>query len=180
MTTDQLIAVAGVVISALGPMAVVAVAFLANKRFKHFERSLEEQRRVSDTRFQLYKDIAFQLNDIYAYFTFVGDWKKYRVRNVVALKRQLDRHVYSYRPLFTETFNDKYDSFIAACFQTYGEWGRDARLRTTAKYRREEDKAEFADCFTEEDNQSAIKACYRALLACLAEDLGISPARAAQ
>ena len=175
MTTDQIIALASVIVGAAGPLAVVVVAFMADKRFKHFEQGLDKQRRASDTRFELYREIGFKLNDLYAYFMYVGNWKDHSPAQIIAHKRELDRHIFTYRPLFSDTFNSQFDRFILDCFEMFGGWRKDARLRTTSKYRAEHGDDGWAECFTQEDNRKAIKSSYASLLNILADDLGIKP-----
>jgi hypothetical protein len=176
VTAANWISLAAIIVSLLTPAAIAVLAFTLNKRFKHFERSLEEQRRVSETRFELYKEIGFQLNDLYAYFNYVGNWKSQSPAEVIDRKRALDRHVFTYRPIFSQEFNANFDRFILSCFQMYGGWRKDARLRTTSKHRTEDGDLAFAECFTQEDNRAAIRESYRALLDCLAKDLGVSQA----
>ena len=145
VTTDQWIDVAGVAVSATGPLAVVFLALLANKRFKYFEQAIERQQRVTETRFDLYKDIGFRINDLYAYFNYIGNWKEQSATSMISHKRELDRHVYTYRPIFSDEFNACYDRFILDCFKLYGGWRKDAKLRTSAKHRNEEGEQEWAD-----------------------------------
>ena len=173
MTLDQSIAIAGVAVSALGPLAVIWIAFLANKRFKHFERAIENQRRISDTRFELYRDIGFQLNDIFAYFQYVGNWKESNPDQIVEKKRHLDRHVFTFGPVFSDEFVTAYNRFILDCFQMYGGWRKDARLRTTSKHRKEVGDPDWARCFTEENNRKDIRNSYDVLLRILAKDLSL-------
>jgi hypothetical protein len=174
MKAADWIALGAVFATLLTPIAIVVLGFTFNKRFKNFERTLEEQRRVSETRFQLYQDIGFKLNDLYAYFLYVGNWKENDPRKIVEYKRELDRHVFTYRPIFSNDFNKKYDGFILSCFKTFGGWKKDARLRTTSKHRLEEGQPEWSEWFTEEDNRQAIRESYRSLLDCLASDLGVA------
>jgi len=173
MKAPDWIALAAVLASLLTPAAITILGFMLNKRFKHFERSLEEQKRLSETRFSLYKDIGFKLNDIYAYFMYVGNWKLHTPMQIVEHKRELDRHVFTYRPIFSGEFNKEYDHFILSCFEMYGGWRKDARLRTTSKHRAEEGDAAWAEYFTEVDNRRAIKDSYHRLQACLAADLDL-------
>jgi hypothetical protein len=170
VTTENWIALAT---GLLTPAALAYVAYLLNRRFKHFERSLEEQRRITEARFELYKDIGFKLNDLYSYFSYVGNWKEHSPKQIIEHKRELDRHVFTYRPIFSEDFNHKYDQFVRSCFKTYGGWGKDARLRTSAKHRAEEGDKDWAVCFTGENNHKQIKEAYGRLLECLAVDLGV-------
>jgi hypothetical protein len=173
MTPANWIALAGVLASLTTPAALAVFGFKLNKRLKHFERSLDERKRASDTRFQLYKDIGFQLNDIFTYFLCVGSWKDHTPADIVSRKRMLDRHVYTYRPVFSAEFNSEYDRFIAACFATFGGWGKDAALRTRSMHRKEDGDEQWMHCFTQEDNMDEIAEAHRRLLSVLASDLNL-------
>ena len=177
MTTDQIIAACNALATAAGPIVVVVVAILADRRFKDFERGLEERRRVSDTRFALYREIGFQLNDLYVYFTYRGNWKDHSPQDMIEYKRQLDRHIFTYAPLFSEAFSKKYNHFILACFEMYGGWRKDARLRTTSAHRAEEGNPVFAHCFTEKDNRKEITSAYEGLMQALAVELNVDAIR---
>ncbi|WP_156340469.1 hypothetical protein [Sphingomonas sp. Leaf17] len=173
MIARDWIALIGVLASLTTPAALAIIGFKLNKRPKHFERSLDEQKRTSETRFQLYKDIGFKLNDIYSYFLYVGSWKDHTPADVIVRKRELDRHVYTYRPVFSAEFNKQYDRFISACFSMFGGWGKDASLRTFSMYRKEGGDDNWSDCFTQEDNCTEIMAAYKKLLSSLASDLNM-------
>jgi hypothetical protein len=174
MTTDQWINLAGLLVSALGPITVFSLAVFANKRLKKFEKNIESKQKISDKRFDLYKEIGFQLNDVYAYFAFVGHWKDYSAVEIVERKRQLDRHIHTYRPVFSDEFNKRYSDFIENCFATFGGWGKDARLRTSSRHRAEDGDKKSAECFTGENNIAAIRNSYQALIDALARDLGMA------
>jgi hypothetical protein len=174
VTNSEWISLADVIGSLFTPIAIVLFGFILNKRLKHFEEGLEEQRRTSNTRFELYKDIGFQLNDIFAYFSFIGSWKAFSASDIVGRKRELDRHIFTYRPLFSAEFGQRYDRFMAEAFSVFGGIGKDARLRTTALHRPEEGDALKADCFTEEDNEIAIMEAYQALMGSLADEVGFT------
>jgi hypothetical protein len=174
MTPTNWIALASVLVGLLTPVALAVLGLTLNKRLKQFERTLDAQRRASETRFTLYKDIGFKLNDLYSYYMFVGKWKRYSLADIVERKREIDSHVFTYRPIFSPEFGGLYDAFMAQCFRLYGGMGKDAKLRTTREFRLEENDPSKAECFTEEDNRSAIFDTYSALMAALASEVGLS------
>jgi hypothetical protein len=96
MTPANWIAISAIGTSLFTPVAIAVLGFLLNKRLKHFEKSIESQKRTSDVRFSLYKDIGFYLNDLFSYFMFVGKWKSHSLPDVVDIKRNLDRYVFTY------------------------------------------------------------------------------------
>lgn len=174
MSTADQIALASVIVSALTPIALIGVGYWLDRRIKHVEGSFEKERHLVEVRLELYREIAFKLNDLFAYFNFVGLWKELVCHEVIKRKRELDRHVYAYRPIFSDEFFTKYVAFTNAAFVTNTGWRRDAMLRTFTEHRSEHGNEELMSCFTQEDNRSEIRVAYEELLACLADNLGFS------
>jgi hypothetical protein len=172
VTFDQKMAVAGLAASLLTPFALLSVGYFINRRLRELEGMAARQRKISDTRFDLYKEIGFQLNDLYSYFLFVGNWKELSAREIIARKRALDRHVYTYRPIFSVELFAKYTAYMDSAFRTHGDFGSDAQLRTSPDRRPEKDSADAA-WFTGEDNRPEIKASYQAIIDQLAAELGV-------
>ena len=156
------------------PVALLIVGFFLDHRLKSVERVVEREAKLSETRFELYKDVAFQLNDIFAYFNFVGLWKELTCKQVIKRKRELDRHVYAYKPVLSSDFFEKYIKFTDAAFVTNTGWRQDAKLRTFTTHRDEHGDEELMESFTQEDNRQDISSAYDDLLQCLAKDLAIS------
>lgn len=173
MTFDQKLGLAGLLASLLTPLALLAIGYHVNQRVKDYERHAEHQRGLSATRFELYKEIGFQLNDLYSYFLHVGVWKELSAADVIARKRALDRHIYTYRPIFSAELFALYGAFMAAAFKTYGAMGSDAQLRTSAEHRSEQGHAGAQAWFTGEDNREQIKRAYRDFIDRLALELGV-------
>lgn len=159
--------------SVLTPLAVLGVGYWLDRRVKSVEHSIEREHRVAGTRFELYKEIGFQLNDLYAYFNYVGMWKELTPAEIVRRKRELDRHIYTYKPLFSTSFFEHYLAFTAATFRTNVGWREDAKLRTWSVHRAEDGDPDWMTYFTQEDNLAAIRKAYDELIACLAENLGV-------
>ena len=174
MSKADQIALAGVLVSLATPIVLLVIGYFIDQRIKSVETTLENDRRLSDARFELYRDIAFQLNDIYAYFNFVGLWKTLSCHDIIERKRELDRHVYSYRPIFSEDFFRLYVNFTDAAFVTNVGWRKDAKLRTFTEHRDEEGDPNAMACFTQEDNRHEIRKAYEELLTCLAADLSLA------
>ena len=174
MTTEEQIALASVIVSAATPVALVAVGYFLDHRIKSVERTVERETKLSEARFDLYKEIAFQLNDIFSYFNFVGLWKELTCENVIERKRALDRHIYAYRPVLSSQFFERYLKFTEEAFVTNTGWRKDAKLRTFTTHRDEHGDEEKMACFTQEDNRANIRHAYDELLQCLAADLSLA------
>lgn len=172
MTFEQKLGLASLAASLLTPFALIGVGFFLDRRLRTFEGRAARQQKISDARFDLYKEIGFQLNDIYSYFLYVGNWKELSARDVVSRKRTLDRHLYTYRPIFSEQLFERYQAYMSAAFQMHGGMGTDARLRTVADHRAEQGTPDV-DFFTGEDNREAVKTAYQAMIDQLAAELDV-------
>jgi hypothetical protein len=173
MTFQQTIAVAGLLVSMLTPLTLLVLGNRLNRRLREHERAAERDRKISETRFEIYKDIGFKLNDIYCYFLHLGAWQDLTADEVLHRKRNLDRHFYTYRPLFSEPLFQRYSVFMCSGFETFGPMGTAARLRTSVDYRRERNEPAQHARFTGEDNREEIKTAYFAFMDALAVELGV-------
>ncbi|MGF1457289.1 MAG: hypothetical protein ACFB6R_18165 [Alphaproteobacteria bacterium] len=168
MTLYEMLDVAA---NGLTPLAILLASVWFSFRAR---READHNRKFSELvvkRVELWDKLAFPLNDIYAYFLFVGNWKETGEREVIAAKRITDRIVHAYRPFFSQRFYDAYTAFMAESFSMFGKHGTDAKLRT--QNIRPEDQQIAADRFTGEDNAAGIHAAYFALLTIAAEDFDI-------
>jgi len=164
------------------PIVVAVIGYLLNRRLKLYEASQWRNQELIKARLQYFGQLAPMMNDLMCYLTFVGRWKDLTPPDVVAIKRNADRLLYSIAPLFSESAVKAYQSFLDQCFSTYGRWGADARIRSGFSRRRDAAgdtwRAEWDDLFThqvgDEINESSlaeIQTSYNKLLAALVEDV---------
>ena len=97
-------------ISALTPILVLTVGIVINHSVKVAERS-------STLRSEIYRTVGEDLNDIYCYLMFVGNWKDLTPADIIARKRSVDKTMYTYRPLFTEELFATYKTFMHEAFE---------------------------------------------------------------
>ncbi len=159
-------------ISILTPILVLVLGILINNSIKTSERS-------TSLRSEIYKTIGQDLNDIYSYLAFVGQWKELTPADITARKRAVDRAMYTYKPFFSKELFATYQAFMSEAFSPYGGAGVDARIRsdiTTA----DGDRRIHGNCkwlpawddrFTKERNKEAQRAAYEQFLEQLARDL---------
>ena len=123
--------VAKLAVSALTPLLVLVLTVVVNFRTKRLEQSWNEADRVAEKRVYLYDQIGIKANKIFCYVFFVGNWKETSPVDILALKRELDAAMHTYRPWFSDNFFRCYTEFIAASFAEYKELGSDAKIRST-------------------------------------------------
>ena len=88
-----------IVVSALTPVTVAIVGYFLNRRLKSIDDAQWQNRKITEKRLELYDQIAPDLNTIFCFLYWVGDWKEISPRQVVEAKRRLDKVVNIYRHL---------------------------------------------------------------------------------
>ena len=164
----------------------VTVAILGVYLGRRQSRS-EELTRV---RLEFYKKLAPQLNKIMCYMLFIGTWRDDSPEEIVQLKRDIDTTFHSAVPLFSPATAVAYKRMMDATFTTYGAWGSDAQIKTSAYRRRQAWRRgqrwgrSWNSYFTVDDDQaittawfSAYRESYDSLLAQMIEDMQISRRR---
>ena len=166
------------VVSVLTPLIVIVVGYSIN-------RSLQRRTSVTERKVALFDQTAPDLNSLYCFFLFIGNWKELSPPEVLAIKRKLDRALHISRFLFSTEFFQMYKDFMDNCFQTFTGVGEDAKIRTplkTADGARDQafpgqwnpewnkmfaDKSHWAD-------QAKLHATYQRLMKLFAKELGMS------
>ena len=157
---------AKLIISVLTPAAIAFLGIYVHHVSKRFEQAQWRSQKLIEKRLAIYDDLAPHFNDLLCYFTYIGCWKELKPEEVVSLKRNLDRKIYLAGPLFPVSFFKACQTFQSLCFQTYGGWGVDARLRTSFGRRRDAASAwslACEDCFSDPQDvtdPANVKAAY--------------------
>ncbi|MER9598408.1 hypothetical protein [Mesorhizobium sp. M0244] len=122
--------IAKLVISALTPIVVAILGWRISRTLKEIEQKQWASRKLVEKRIEIYDRISPQINRLFCYYRWIGDWKKLSPLEIIDTKRDLDHLVYIYRYLLDDKFFEAYSSFMDALFLTYNGAGEDARLRT--------------------------------------------------
>lgn len=162
-------------VSLLTPLLVLILGIIINGSVKTAERS-------TSLRSEIYQKVGEDLNDIYSYISFVGNWKELTPLDVIRKKRAVDKAMYTYRPFFSEELFSTYLKFMNEAFASYGGAGTDARIRSEIKTKdgdRQKDSTKpweplWEDRFSKESNKSAQQEAYDLFLERLARDLKLS------
>jgi hypothetical protein len=112
------------------PLVVAGLAFVLSR---HQGRSEE----LVKARIEYYKALAPRLNRLMCFMTFLGPWREMTPPEVIALKRSIDHDFYCACPLFSPAVLESYTRFMDSCYATYGPWGSDPLLKSSAHPRRE-------------------------------------------
>lgn len=175
------------VVQAIGTVSIpVVVAILAFVLSRTQSRSEELLR----TRVDYYRQLVPDLNRLMCYMTFIGTWRDQSPPEVIALKRRLDETFFCAAPLFSPLVLKAYQALMARSFSTFGAWGADAKISSSAYRRRESWCAtdqwapEWDGYFALSDDTTisgadleSYQASYDRLIGALVRDLNVTRAR---
>ena len=167
-------------VSALTPVAVFAFGIIIARFGSRFESGQWATRQLVERRLAAYERIGPQLNDIFCYMTYVGNWRRLEPPEIIQAKRAVDRDMHVAAPMFSPEVMDAYNSFIDGAFETYVQRAAEARIRTKTERRR----IAFGDQWVPAWNThfsaeadltspSEIRSRYQRLIAALTHDFGI-------
>jgi len=162
------------IVSGTVPLLLVVIGFLIWGLKNDIAQIQAEQNRIREMRIDLYSKAGPNLNDVFAYHFYVGKWKEFTPRDIVAKKRELDSMMYTNEPLFTDQFFNRYRRFMNETFATGRGWYFDAALRTSSQCRKRPQsisKEDWTASFTDEDNRKEVCIAYTRLLANLSQEL---------
>jgi hypothetical protein len=179
-------------LSAIGaivtPFAVAIIGYLISRRLKKIEDQQWRSQALTSSRLEYFREIVEPLNDLLCYFTFIGTWKEFTPPQIITIKRKLDRTFYTVSPLFGVAATKAYEDFMHRCFETFGPWGEDAKLKTGFMRRKEAShvgwEPEWEAMFTyapqetiPEETLLGIREAYNELVARLVDDIQLTAAR---
>jgi hypothetical protein len=176
--------VAKLLVSIITPVVILMLGIWVSRLAQRVESLQWASRTIIEKRIAVYDEVAPQLNDLFCYFTFIGNWKELTPPEIVAIKRVLDRKVHIALPLFSPRLKFHYDKFMKISYQTHSGFGRDARLKTSLDAHREAAgekwDAEWDQlflCKTSGEEEAAqrhtIKTAYEELMNSFARELGL-------
>jgi hypothetical protein len=118
------------VVGGMIPVAVAVLAAVFSRALKRAESRQWFSQKLIEKRIELLTNALPDLNDLFCYFTWVGNWKELPPPEVLLRKRRLDRLFHAYSPFFSTSAVATYDAFILVLFKTFVAPGSSAQLRT--------------------------------------------------
>jgi hypothetical protein len=178
--------IAKLTVPIVASIILALVGLEISKEVSKFKSVVDRSDKMVDSlvqkRLVLYDGIGRKLNEMFAYYMYVGKWKEFSPEDIVKNKRELDETIYTYQPFFSQDFIRIYHDLEKQMFQPFGGWGTDAKLRTATTHRQEfylpleKERvwnSKWDGRFTEEDNTNAIRMAYSELISMLPSELGI-------
>jgi len=172
-------------IETLTPIIVLIFGIKINKILKKQEAFIWTNQKILEKRLEIYDKVIFLLNDIYCFHCYVGSWKELSPIDIIEHKRNLDKTMYSYAPLFIDELLDKYKIFMDECYATFSGWGNDPKIKSLYIQRENHNKIwdktwkemfDFKDIKTDKDEKRSIdnkKEKYKILMDSFKENLDI-------
>ena len=138
------------------------------------EADIKVRDKVREVRLAIYREAAPLINDIVSYQFYVGQWKNWRPEDVIDKKRQLDRLLYSHRPLLTPAFFALYHDFMRLTFRSARDFHGESPNPTLARCHPirtdgQDDRASVY--FTDEDMRQELCTAYAKLLGRVSDEL---------
>lgn|GEM_PF-2426125 len=113
----------------LAPLLTGAFGVLATYAAVRFDMRKTANAELTRRRLAIYDEVAPKLNDLLCFFCLIGGWRDIAPTLALQRKRELDRIVHVWGPLFSPQTVRTYQSFIHGCFRTHTGPGRNAELR---------------------------------------------------
>jgi hypothetical protein len=124
------VAVATLIVSALTPLAVVAIGVLVARSARRVEALQQANQTVVTRRVEVFGLVAGKLNQLLCFATFVGRWKEISATDALKLKRDVDELMYANRLLFSDALFAAYQKFMACLFAMYATVDGDALIKS--------------------------------------------------
>jgi hypothetical protein len=172
--------------SALTPLVVAVLAYVLTRNQSRSEELLR-------ARIDYYRVLVPDLNRLMCYMTFIGGWRDQSPPAILTLKRRLDENFNVAAPLFNQAVSKRYQELMDETFAAFGEWGKDARIKSNPFRRRlawqgkgkDDWQSEWNDYFTVPESSpisgkslQGYRQRYDTLIAAVVRDLDLTQARA--
>jgi hypothetical protein len=101
----------------------IGVGWFINRKLKKVDLEQWSNQKIIEKKLSLYDKLAPDLNKLYCFYMWRGDWNEISPKDVIDIKRQLDRSVHIYRHLLGKSFFIEYQAFYNLLFSPHGEDG---------------------------------------------------------
>ena len=168
------------VVDALTPIAVVLVGMLAKRYADRQERRRDMAALRTQWRLEIARELLEELNVLYQFFTYVGDWRDIHLDRATLAKRNCDRLIATNSFLWSEKFLAEWECLKAAAFVENAGPGRDFLFR--ANFDRHRENVGFTKEWeirfvlpSERIRREAFRPLCNRVMRQAAEDIGIVP-----
>jgi hypothetical protein len=138
--TDQVLGnlvIAALILAVLSPVIMIILAFRFSRIIKGMKKKQWSNQKMVEKRMEVFDRMAPELNDIYCFFCYVGNWNEITPPEVLRLKRDLDKDMNIYAKLFSDDLGEKYRNFMLLCFVSKSGWEHDEKIKSLYALRQE-------------------------------------------
>ena len=129
--------IALIIIATLAPLIIAFIVFRYKRIIRRLNRKYESDQKIVEKRIEIYDRIAPKLNDILSFYCYNGNWKEISPIDVLRIKRELDREINVYTPLFSDGLDKKYNDFMRLCFVSFSGWEHEEKIKSLFEIRQE-------------------------------------------
>lgn len=178
-TSPDLLEWLGLLVDVLTPLVLGILGWRAHAYVDRLTRLRGLAEVESAWRLEVFRDLVGNLNSIFCYFTYQGDWKSMSPEDATEAKWAADRLVHMNRFLWSKEFLEAYDAFRGVAFVENQGRGRMFALRANVARHREENR-NWQDAWgerfvaeSERVTREEFVAAYDKMLHLAVSDLGI-------
>lgn len=97
----------------------------------------QPDQKITEKRLDIYDEIAGRLHDMLSFFSYTGNWEDISPYEILRVKRELDKELALYGPLFPDELIEKCHGFIKLCFISASGWEHDIKIKSLYELRQE-------------------------------------------
>ncbi|MEN8228115.1 MAG: hypothetical protein ABFS38_08175 [Bacteroidota bacterium] len=129
--------IAIMIIALLTPIIIALLVFRFNGIIKRLNKKQWTNQKIVEKRIEIYDRIVPKLNDILCFYSYTGNWKELTPIDIIRLKKELNKDINIYAPLFSDDLSKKYIDFIHLCFVSFSGWEHDEKIKSLYELRQE-------------------------------------------
>jgi len=170
--------IAIMIIAALAPFIIAFLVIRFNRTIKRLNNKHQTNQRIVEKRIEIYDRIGPKLNDLISFYCYSGNWKEITPIAIIRLKKELDKDINIYTPIFSNDLSKKYTDFIHLCFVSFSGWEHKEKIKSSYEIRQEHNvewKDDWIQFFDTNNVIEAIKMkeSYNELMEYVKKDLGL-------
>ena len=166
------------IIATLALIIIASMAFQYIRIVKQQNNKQKTNEKIVEKRIEIYDRIVTKLYDILCFYCYVGNWIEITPIDIIRLKKELDKEMNIYTPLFSDELGEKYIRFIQQCFISLSGWEYDAKIKSLYEQRQEHNVEWNDDWIQYFDTNNVIEAIkmkerYNELIEAFKKDLSL-------
>jgi len=125
------------IMATLAPIIIAFLAIRFNRTIKRLKKKHQTNQRIIEKRIEIYDRIGPKLNELFCFYCYNGNWKEISPIDILRLKKELDKDITTYTPLFSDDLSKKYIDFIHCCFVSFSGWEHKEKIKSLYEIRQE-------------------------------------------